>query len=81
MCQGTAPIGHGIRTQLTAPYYVYRVIFEPRDLPELRAKQYVWQLPKTEREVWVAPAPGQEAANSAGTFVSDLYHVAMWQAK
>jgi hypothetical protein len=37
----------------TVATYVYRVIFESRDLPELTAKQYIWQLPKTEREVWV----------------------------
>lgn len=43
---------HG-KQPFTAPYYVYRVIFESRDLPELTGKQYIWQLPKTEREVWV----------------------------
>lgn len=39
--------------QLTAPQYVWRIVFSTRDLPKLRQSQYLADFPHSAREIWV----------------------------
>jgi hypothetical protein len=41
------------KIRLTAPQYVWRIVFATRDIPKLRQTHWLPSFPHSDREIWV----------------------------